>query len=61
MPVTRHTHRMEQTTPDPDRFKKLPPPVRLEETVEVKDESPVPDPNGTRDTETEFMLRHGGG
>lgn len=51
---------MEPTTPDPDRFKQLPPPVRLEDTVEVKDEAPVPDPDGGRNPDTDFMLKYGG-
>ena len=43
---------------DPERFKHLPEPVRLDETVTTKDESAVPDPEAGRDTDRDFMLRY---
>jgi hypothetical protein len=43
-----------------DRFRRLPEPVRLEDTVSVKDTEPVPDPDGGRDPERDFMLRYAG-
>jgi hypothetical protein len=47
--------------PDPQRFKRLPERVRLEDTVEVKDTNVARDPEGGRDTDRDFMFRHLGG
>ena len=46
-------------TSDSDRFKQLPKPVRLEDTVTTSDTDPVPDPDGGRDTERDFLIRYG--
>jgi hypothetical protein len=46
--------------PGASAYRRLPNPVRLEDTVAVTDASPVPDPTRGRDTETEFLLRHAG-
>ena len=43
-----------------ERYRHLPPPVRLEDTVAVTDTDPVPDPDGGRDPERDFMLRYAG-
>ena len=43
-----------------ERYRHLPPPVRLEDTVEVKETDPAPDPAGGRDPERDFMLRYAG-
>lgn len=51
----------ETEAPDPDRYQKLPEPVALEDTIEVKDASPVPDPEAGRNTEQDFTLRFAGG
>ncbi|MGH3457546.1 hypothetical protein [Aeromicrobium sp.] len=45
--------------PDTKRFKRLPAPVRLEDTVEESDTRPVPDPEGGRDTDRDFLFRYG--
>ena len=46
--------------PCPDRrFSRLPRPVRLEDTVEEKDTRAVPDPEGGRDTDRDFLIRYG--
>ena len=45
---------------EPNKYRHLPEPVKLEETVESKDDSPVPDPQAGRDTERDFMLRYAG-
>ena len=45
---------------DPGRFRQLPEPVRLEDTVAMHDTEPVPDPQAGINTETEFMLRYVG-
>jgi hypothetical protein len=45
---------------EPNRYRHLLEPVKLEETVEIKDESPVADPQAGRDTERDFMLRYAG-
>jgi hypothetical protein len=41
------------------RFSKLPDPIRLEDTVEVADTREVPDPEGGRDTDRDFLIRYG--
>jgi hypothetical protein len=40
-----------------DRWKRLPEPVKLEDTREIHEAAPVPDPLAGRDTERDFMLR----
>jgi hypothetical protein len=45
---------------EPNKYRHLPEPVKLEDTVEIMDESPVPDPQAGRDTERDFMLRYAG-
>ncbi|NAZ82620.1 heme biosynthesis protein HemY [Kineococcus sp. R8] len=53
--------RPEHTAHDPrQRFRRLPEPVRVEDTVESHDPLPAPDPTMGRDTETEFLLRTAG-
>jgi hypothetical protein len=49
------------TTPDPERFKKLPEPVRLEDTVESKDTRTARDPEAGHDTDRDFMIKYSGG
>lgn len=39
-------------------FRVLPEPVRLEDTVPLRETVPAPDPTMGRDTEKEFMLRY---
>ena len=41
------------------RFSRLPAPIRLEDTVEAVDTREVPDPEGGRDTDRDFMIRYG--
>ncbi len=43
-----------------DRYRHLPEPVRLEDTVSTKDPDPAPDPDSGRDPERDFMLRYAG-
>ncbi len=45
---------------DPDRYRRLPEPIRLEDTVEVKETVDAPDPNGGRNTDQDFLLRYAG-
>ena len=52
--------RSAEDRPGASAYRRLPDPVRLEDTVAVKDASPVPDPTSGRDTETEFLLRYAG-
>ena len=47
-------------TPDPDRFKKLPDPIRLEDTVETHDVDPLPEEKPLEDIERAQMLRYAG-
>lgn len=46
-------------TSDTQRFKQLPEPVKLEDTVTSQDMEPVPDPEGGLDTDKLFMIRYG--
>ena len=41
------------------RFTRLPAPIRLEDTVEEVDARAVPDPEGGRDTDRDFLIRYG--
>ncbi len=51
----------EKPKPDPDRFKKLPEHVELEDTVAEHPASDPPDPDGNIDPEKAFFLRNAGG
>jgi hypothetical protein len=39
-------------------YRRLPEPIRVEDTVAIHDADPPPDPTGGRDPETDFMLRY---
>ena len=41
------------------RYKHLPAPVKLEDTVAEHEVRPVPDPDGGKDPEQLFLLRYG--
>jgi hypothetical protein len=45
----------------PERFKHLPEPVRLEDTIESQETESARDPDGGRDPERDFMIRWSGG
>ncbi|HYS38707.1 MAG TPA: hypothetical protein VEO01_24060 [Pseudonocardiaceae bacterium] len=47
--------------PDPERFKHLPEPVKPQDMITSQETEPPPDPEGGRDTNTDFMLRYGAG
>ncbi len=51
----------EQPKADPERFKKLPEHVSVEDTVAEHPAADPPDPELGRDPEREFMLRNAGG
>jgi hypothetical protein len=53
--------RVDQPDSGSERFKHLPEPIRLEDTVEGKDTRAARDPEGGRDTDTDFMIRYSGG
>ena len=42
-----------------DRFRELPKPIRLEDTIAELDTRPVPDPDGGRNPNTDFVIRYG--
>ena len=42
-----------------NRFTDLPRPIRLQDTVTTADTVPVPDPEGGRDTDRDFLIRYG--
>ncbi|UZN02604.1 heme biosynthesis protein HemY [Cellulomonas sp. S1-8] len=50
--------RAEAEAPAAD-FRRLPEPIALEDTVTSQDVGHVPDPDGGRDPNHEWMLRHG--
>jgi hypothetical protein len=60
-----HTSRMSEDEredqPNAERFKHLPEPIRLEDTVESKDTRTARDPEDGRDTDRDFMIRYSGG
>ena len=41
------------------RFSRLPEPIRPEDMVEETDTRPVPDPEGGRATDQDFLIRYG--
>jgi hypothetical protein len=43
-----------------ERFKHLPEPIRLEDTVETKETRVARDPEDGRDTDRDFMIRYSG-
>jgi len=44
---------------DEKRFARLPVPIRLQDTVAETDTRAVPDPEGGRDTDRDFLIRYG--
>ena len=46
---------------DPQRFKRLPERIKMEDTVESQKADPARDPEGGRDTDRDFMIRYAGG
>jgi hypothetical protein len=46
---------------DPERFKHLPEPVKPQDMITSQETEPPPDPEGGRNTDTDFMLRYGAG
>ncbi len=44
-----------------ERFKELPKPIRREDLIATVDTRPVPDPDGDRDPNTDFVIRYGFG
>lgn len=47
--------------PDPDRFSTLPRRIAVEDMITTSDADPVPDPEGGRDTDRDFLIRYGFG
>ena len=43
----------------PERFAKLPEPIRLEDTITSQDVEPVPDPEAGTDSDRAFLIRYG--
>lgn len=43
------------------RYRHLPPPVRLEDTITSQETRDAPDPDGGRNPEQDFFLRFAGG
>ena len=40
------------------RFRHLPEPIKLEDTIATQDTGAPPDPEGGRDTDRDFLLRY---
>lgn len=57
--MARNVNPTQRPPQDPDRFKHLPEPVRPEDMVTSQETEPPPDPQGGRNTETDFLLRYG--
>jgi hypothetical protein len=49
-----------EPTEDAERYRHLPEPIDLEETISTKEVEPAPDPDAGRDPERDFMLRYAG-
>jgi hypothetical protein len=47
--------------PDRERFRHLPEPVDPKDMVAMHETEPPPDPEGGRNTDTDFLLRYGAG
>ena len=43
-----------------ERYRRLPEPIRLEDTITTKDADPLPDPDAGRNPDRDFMLRYAG-
>lgn len=56
---------MDSAAPKPSRdaadYRRLPEPVRIEETITSEEASDVPDPTMGRDAETDWLLRNAAG
>jgi hypothetical protein len=52
---------IDEPASDPQRFKRLPERIKLEDTVESHDTTAARDPEGGRDTDRDFMIRYSGG
>jgi hypothetical protein len=50
----------ERTHNEQRDYRKLPEPVRLENTIATQDAAPPHDPDGDRNPERDFMLRYAG-
>lgn len=44
-----------------ERYKRLPAPIKLEDTVESQETEPARDPDGGRNPDRDFMIRYSGG
>jgi hypothetical protein len=43
-----------------ERYRHLPDPIDIEDTISTKEVEPAPDPEAGRDSERDFMLRYAG-
>lgn len=59
--MTKHIDQPPLPEPDPDRFKYLPAPVDPKDMVTSQETEPPPDPEGGRNTDTDFLLRYAAG
>ena len=44
-----------------EKYRHLPEPVKLEDTIASQETEPARDPEGGRDTDRDFMIRYAGG
>jgi hypothetical protein len=51
----------DEPTSGRERYRRLPKPIRITDTVESHDPLPAPDPSMGRDPDHEFMLRNAAG
>jgi hypothetical protein len=54
------SHLDPQPTAGDERYRHLPEPIDIEETISTKEVDPAPDPEAGRDSERDFMLRYAG-
>jgi hypothetical protein len=59
--MTKHESPTPRPGQGPERFKHLPEPVDPRDLVTSQETEPPPDPEGGRNTDTDFLLRYGAG
>jgi hypothetical protein len=57
--MAKHDSPAPRPAQDPERFKHLPAPVDPKDLVTTQETEPPPDPEGGRNTDTDFLLRYG--
>jgi hypothetical protein len=59
--MAKHDSPTPRPAQDPERFKHLPEPINPKDLITGQETEPPPDPEGGRNTDTDFLLRYGAG